>query len=211
MKIDPALQTQALATIPSLRAFAMSLCGDLDRVNDLVQETLLRAFTHIDSFRTGSNMRAWLFTILRNNFREEYRKRRREVEDADGRYAEALISHPEQPSRLEFEELGTALAKLPTEQRRAVILVGALDFSYDEAGRRLQLRGWHHQESCPSWTGEACRPARDRRGQKNPTSHRASPRQRFLKPFGFNGERLGASMRFAGQGTTISGHKRKVP
>jgi len=133
MKIDPALQTQALATIPSLRAFAMSLCGDLDRVNDLVQETLLRAFTHIDSFRTGSNMRAWLFTILRNNFREEYRKRRREVEDADGRYAEALISHPEQPSRLEFEELGTALAKLPTEQRRAVILVGALDFSYDEA------------------------------------------------------------------------------
>ena len=92
-----------------LRAFAMSLCGDIDRVDDLVQETLLRALTHIDSFRVGTNMPAWLFTILRNQFREEYRKRRREVEDADGRYAETLISYPEQSGRVEFEELRTPL------------------------------------------------------------------------------------------------------
>ena len=73
-----------LAAVPNLRAFAVSLCGDMDRANDLVQETLLRAWAHQDSFEPGTNMSAWLFTILRNHFRTEYRKRRREVEDADG-------------------------------------------------------------------------------------------------------------------------------
>ena len=62
----------------------MSLSGNLDRADDLVQETLTRALANIDSFRPGTNMAAWLFTILRNQFRSEYRKRRREVEDADG-------------------------------------------------------------------------------------------------------------------------------
>ena len=78
-------------------------------------------------------MPAWLFTILRNLFRSEYRKRRREVEDADGRYAETLISHPEQTGRVEFEEFRAALAKLPADQREALILVGASGFSYDDA------------------------------------------------------------------------------
>ena len=78
-------------------------------------------------------MSAWLFTILRNLFRSEYRKRRREVEDADGRYAETLKSHPEQTGRVEFEEFRTALAKLPPDQREALILVGASGFSYEDA------------------------------------------------------------------------------
>src|SRR5215470_10023810 len=90
MKLDPAIRDQVLATVPSLRAFAISLCGNIDRADDLVQETLLRALAHIDSFEPGTNMPAWLFTILRNLFRSEYRKRRREVEDAEGRYAETL-------------------------------------------------------------------------------------------------------------------------
>jgi RNA polymerase sigma-70 factor, ECF subfamily len=132
-QLDPAIRDQLLATVPCLRAFAISLCGNIDRGDDLVQETLLRAFTYIDSFQPGTNMAAWLFTILRNHFRDEKRKRQREVEDADGRYAEALISHPEQTGRIEFEELRAALAKLPAEQREALILVGASDFSYDEA------------------------------------------------------------------------------
>ena len=72
-----------LAAVPNLRAFAVSLCGDIDRANDLVQETLLRAWSHLESFEPGTNMSAWLFTILRNHFRTEYRKRRREVEDVD--------------------------------------------------------------------------------------------------------------------------------
>jgi len=101
-----------LAAVPSLRAFAISLCGNVDRADDLVQETLLRAMANINSFQPGTNMSAWLFTILRNLFRSEYRKRRREVEDTDGSYAETLKSHPEQHSRVEFEEFRAALAKL---------------------------------------------------------------------------------------------------
>ena len=118
---------------PSLRAFAMSLCGKFDRADDLVQETLLRAMANIHSFTPGTNMSAWLFTILRNQFRSEYRKRRREVEDADGGYLDGLQSSPEQHSRLEFKELFAALAKLPLEQREALLLVGASGFSYDDA------------------------------------------------------------------------------
>src|SRR6202140_5310809 len=133
MKLDPAIRDQVLATVPSLRAFAISLCGNIDRADDLVQETLLRALAHIDSFQPGTNMSAWLFTILRNLFRSEYRKRRREVEDTDGGYAETLKSHPEQHSRVEFQEFRVALAKLPPDQREALILVGASGFSYEEA------------------------------------------------------------------------------
>jgi len=129
----PALHDQLIANAPMLRTFALSLCGNIDGAEDLVQETLLRALTHIDSFEPGTNMPAWLVTILRNRFREEYRKRQREVEDVDGYYAETLVSHPEQTGRLEFEELRAALVKLPAEQREALILVGASDFSYDEA------------------------------------------------------------------------------
>jgi RNA polymerase sigma-70 factor (ECF subfamily) len=133
MILDDSVRDDILATVPKLRAFAMSLCGNADRADDLVQETLLRALAKIDAFRPGTNMPAWLFTILRNQFRSEYRKRRREVEDATGMYAESLKSQPEQERRLEFKELRAALAKLPPDQREAVILVGASGFSYEEA------------------------------------------------------------------------------
>jgi RNA polymerase sigma-70 factor (ECF subfamily) len=94
---------------------------------------LLRALAHIDSFQPGTNMPAWLFTILRNLFRSEYRKRRREIEDADGRFAETLKSNPEQHGHVELNEFRTALNKLPSDQREALILVGASGFSYEEA------------------------------------------------------------------------------
>jgi RNA polymerase sigma-70 factor (ECF subfamily) len=122
-----------LAAVPSLRAFAISLSGNVDRADDLVQETLLRAWANLNSFEPGTNMSAWLFTILRNLFRSEYRKRRREVADSEGTYAETLKTQPEQTSRVEFEEFRTALAKLPADQREALILVGASGFSYEEA------------------------------------------------------------------------------
>jgi len=133
MSVDPALRDQILAAIPSLRAFAISLSGNVDRADDLVQETILRAFANIHSFQPGTNMPAWLFTILRNLFRSEYRKRRREVEDADGGFAETLKSHPDQIGRVEFQEFREALSQLPAEQREALILVGASGFSYEEA------------------------------------------------------------------------------
>ena len=133
MTTRPGHTRPMLATVPSLRAFAISLCGNIDRADDLVQETLLRALAHIDSFQPGTNMPAWLFTILSNLFRSEYRKRRREVEDADGRYAESLKSHPEQTGRRGVQEFRAALAKLPSDQREALILVGASGFSYEDA------------------------------------------------------------------------------
>src|SRR4030088_1622853 len=133
MNPPPSVSEAMLGAVPSLRAFAISLSGNVDRADDLVQETLLRALSNINSFEPGTNMPAWLFTILRNLFRSEYRKRRREVEDADGRYAETLKSHPEQHGRVEFEEFRGALAKLPADQREALILVGASGFSYEEA------------------------------------------------------------------------------
>ena len=133
MKTDPATMQIIMAIVPKLRAFAISLSGNVDRADDLVQETLMRAIANIDSFEPGTNMQAWLFTILRNRFRSEYRKRRREVEDADGHYTDSLISQPEQTSKLEYKELRVALDKLPSDQREALILVGASGFSYEEA------------------------------------------------------------------------------
>ena len=131
--LRPSVRDAMLAAVPSLRAFAISLSGNVDRADDLVQETLLRAMANIDSFQAGTNMSAWLFTILRNLFRSEYRKRRREVEDADGRHVDSLKSPPQQHSQLEFEEFRRALEKLLPDQREALILVGASGFSYDEA------------------------------------------------------------------------------
>lgn len=122
-----------LTAVPALRAFAMSLCGNIDRADDLVQETLLRAIANIHAFQPGTNLSAWMFTILRNLFRSEYRKRRREVEDADGSHVYSLKSPPEQYSRMEFAEFSRAFAELPPDQREALLLVGASGFSYEEA------------------------------------------------------------------------------
>jgi RNA polymerase sigma-70 factor (ECF subfamily) len=133
MPMDEQVRKAVLGAVPSLRAFAISLCGNVDRADDLVQETMLRALANIDSFQPGTNMSAWLFTILRNHFRSEYRKRRREVEDSDGRYAESLKSQPEQYGQVEFREFREALVQLPADQREALILVGASGFSYEEA------------------------------------------------------------------------------
>src|ERR671919_1496543 len=117
MTMRPSVRETMLAAVPSLRAFAISLCGNVDRADDLVQETLLRALANINSFQPGTNMSAWLFTILRNHFRSEYRKRRREVEDADGHYAEGLTSPEEQTAHIQFGELRQALMKLSPDQR----------------------------------------------------------------------------------------------
>ncbi len=133
--MDESVRKAVLGAVPSLRAFAISLCGNVDRADDLVQETLLRAIANIDSFQPGTNMSAWLFTILRNHFRSEYRKRRREVADGEGHYAETLKSQPDQIGQVEFREFREALAQLPSDQREALVLVGASGFSYEEAAQ----------------------------------------------------------------------------
>ncbi len=133
MNIEPALRDALLAATPNLRAFAVSLTGSFDRADDLVQDTLLRALSHIDRFERGTNLNAWLFTILRNLFHSEYRKRKREVEDVDGTYAARLKTAPDQGAWLDFQDFRTALAKLPADQREALLLVGAQGFSYEDA------------------------------------------------------------------------------
>ena len=133
LTVQPPVRDVMLAAIPSLRAFAISLSGSVNSADDLVQETVMRAMTHIGSFTPGTNMSAWLLTILRNLFRSQYRKRRREVEDPDGSYLASLKLPAEQFGRLEFKELIEALAKLPYVQREALLLVAASGFSYDEA------------------------------------------------------------------------------
>ncbi len=127
------LKSDLLGAIPSLRAFAISLSGSIDRADDLVQETLMKAWSNLASFTEGSNMSAWLFTILRNIFYSEYRKRRREVADPDGQFAARLASVPAQSGHMDLLDFQNALQKLPPDQREALILVGASGLSYEEA------------------------------------------------------------------------------
>jgi RNA polymerase sigma-70 factor, ECF subfamily len=128
-----------IAAIPGLRAFGISLTSRADRADDLVQETLMKAWKHCDSFQEGTNLRAWLYTILRNEFYSQLRKRSREVEDVDGVHASRLSMQAEQPWHLEMADLREALQKLPDDQREAVILIGASGFSYEEAAEICQV------------------------------------------------------------------------
>ena len=121
---------QLVAAIPGLRAFGLSLTARGDRADDLVQETLMKAWKHYDSFEPGTNMKAWLYTILRNEFYTQLRKRKREVEDADGVHSSRVAVHAEQEGHLDMADLRNALAKLPDDQREVFLLrhVGNLPF-----------------------------------------------------------------------------------
>jgi RNA polymerase sigma-70 factor, ECF subfamily len=130
---DSPLRDELVAAIPNMRAFAISLCGNRDRADDLVQEALVKAWHHLDSYQEGTNLKAWLFTILRNAYFSELRKTKREVADSDGQLAARLSVPPEQQGHLDLADLNRALLQLPPDQREAVILVGAEGFSYEEA------------------------------------------------------------------------------
>jgi RNA polymerase sigma-70 factor (ECF subfamily) len=126
------LKDELIRAIPSLRAFGVSLCGNAERSDDLVQETLMKAWANLDSFAEGTNLSAWLFTILRNAFYSEFRKRRREVEDAEGRMASRLASMPAQNGHMDLQDFRQALMSLPPNQREVLILVGGSGMSYEE-------------------------------------------------------------------------------
>ncbi len=137
---DGAFRSDLLAAIPGLRAFAMSLCGDGATSDDLVQETLLRAWANGRLFRPGTNMAAWLCTILRNQFYTAMRRRMREVEDADGEYARQVSDPAAQEGVATLKGLCVTLASLPGAQREALLLVGAEGYTYEEAAERLGCR-----------------------------------------------------------------------
>ena len=129
----PTIRDALVGTIPNLRAFAISLTGDHHLANDLVQETLLKAWSNRDKFIPGTNLKAWLFTILRNTYFSEIRKKRREVQDVDGEAAARLVSLPEQHGHLDLADFRKALVQLSPDQREALLLIGAEGFSYEEA------------------------------------------------------------------------------
>jgi RNA polymerase sigma-70 factor, ECF subfamily len=133
MNADLNFKNDLIKTIPNLRAFAISLTGKSDRADDLVQETLMKAWAHSDSFEVGTNLKAWLFTILRNEFYTTIRKRKREVEDVDGKIAGAVGTLPEQHSKLDMLDMQAALQQLPFDQRESLLLVSASGMSYEEA------------------------------------------------------------------------------
>lgn len=119
--------------IPALRRYAYALVRNHDAADDLVQDTLERALSRWNLRRNDGDLRAWLFTILRNLFYSEQRKRRREVEDADGVMAGRLTALPDQEARVELSAFQAALSTLPASQREALVLVGAQNFTYEEA------------------------------------------------------------------------------
>lgn len=123
-----------IEAIPNLRAFAHSLSGDAQLSNDLVQETLLKAWTHKDSFVPDSNLKAWLFTILRNTYFTYYRKSQREELDEDHAAMNASVPPP-QLTHLEFDDMQKALMRLSPDHREALLLITAEGFSYEDAAR----------------------------------------------------------------------------
>ena len=123
---------QVTAMLPALRAFGRSLCGDMARADDLVQDTVLKAWTNREQFQSGSNFKAWLFTILRNCYYSELRHRKFEVEDPEGVCAAQVSVQPDHDLKLHLRDLSNALQLLPPDQREALILVCATGLSYEE-------------------------------------------------------------------------------
>lgn len=133
MVAAPDPREELVEHLPALRALAISLTGDTDVADDLLQDALEKAWTHIDGFEPGTNMWGWLFTILRNTWYSHNRRAWREIPRDAGDLGATLTVRPDHDGRLALREIRFALLELPPGQRMAVLLVGALGFSYDEA------------------------------------------------------------------------------
>jgi RNA polymerase sigma-70 factor (ECF subfamily) len=139
MTLTSTCREDILLHVPALRAFALSLCRSPDRADDLVQDTMVRAWGHFASFTPGTHLRSWLFNILRNGFYSDLRKRRREVADPEGAFVARLAVAPAHDGAVAMSEFLRAFARLSPEHREVLTLVGALGFSYEEAARVTTL------------------------------------------------------------------------
>jgi RNA polymerase sigma-70 factor, ECF subfamily len=124
--------------IPRLRRYARALTGDRAAADDLVQDTLERALSRFHLWRRGSDLRAWLFTIMHNIFVNQARSRMRHPHEPLDEPAAAGLQYRE-PDWSELRDIGAALARLPVEQRTVVLLVGLEQFTYEEAARVLEV------------------------------------------------------------------------
>ncbi len=135
--ISDTFRGDLIRALPALRTFAISLCANPTRADDLVQETLTRAWANREKFAPGTNFTAWTFTILRNHFYSEVRKHKREVEDAEGAHASRLTAPAGQEHTVALGSVMNLIGTLPLPQRQALLLVGAEGFTYEEAATQL--------------------------------------------------------------------------
>ncbi len=133
-------RTGLLASVPALRRFALSLAREPAAADDLVQDALLRAWRGRRGFEPGTNLEAWLFTILRNVFYSRHRRQTREVSDSDGDYAGRLAAAPEQGGHLDLQDVRAALDRLAPVMREALVLVGIENLSYEEAAAVMECQ-----------------------------------------------------------------------
>lgn len=130
---DTDFRRQLLQLVPYLRAFAQTLSRNPDTADDLAQEALANAWNARSTFQAGTNLKAWLFVILRNIFYSAHRRKWRQADWDEGAMERLLVTPATQEASMALVDLRRALALLPDEQREALILVGASGFSYIEA------------------------------------------------------------------------------
>jgi RNA polymerase sigma-70 factor (ECF subfamily) len=135
----PTWDKEILGHLPALHRYALSLARNFHAAEDLVQDTVVKAYSRIDKFAPGSKLRAWLFTILRNTFYSGMRKHKREIADPDGVYAGMLVTMPEHFGRLAMTEFLKRFAQLSPEHRDIVTLVGVSGHSYDVAANMIGI------------------------------------------------------------------------
>jgi RNA polymerase sigma factor (sigma-70 family) len=129
---------QLLACIPRLRRYARALAGSREAADDLVQDTLERAWARIALWREGSDMRAWLFAIMHNLYVDRVRSAPAPLDSIDDNTPEPF-AHGSPADRIELRDMESALGMLPAEQREIVLLVALEDMSYDQVGATLGI------------------------------------------------------------------------
>ena len=139
MSPDAEFRDGLLASIPKLRKFALALTHNRAMADDLVQETLVRAWANHHQFTRGTSLGSWLYTILRNECFSQARRRRREVVGS-GIDSAALGMPPNQQGALDIQNLQLALTKIPVRQREALLLIGAEGLTYEEAAHICKVR-----------------------------------------------------------------------
>ena len=135
--MDP--RDEIVTHLPALRAFALSLTQNSALADDLVQDSVIKAWTNFGKFEQGSNLRAWLFTILRNLYYSHRRKQKFEVADVDGAFAARMVVKPAHDGRLQLNDFLDAFRRLSAEQREALLLIGALGFTYEDAAQMCDV------------------------------------------------------------------------
>jgi len=138
MSLQPSVHDAMLGAVPQLRAFAMKLCRNVDQADDLVQETIARGCRNIALFEPGTNMVAWLTTILRNHFLSECRRASYRLSDAIEDHVETLSIPAAQFASAEAQQLRAALAELPQPERVALVMVLGAGYEYEEGARALR-------------------------------------------------------------------------